>query len=183
MGPAEKKKTGSLASEFQFNETACTSYIRPGCMAHYSYPENTERRNPLKYGEFSTRSNKFGGCKTAFGPCFTRVKRHSENEVLFLVKACAIGFTGRMLRQSLRRFSRPVALPLPRVATTNEQKGIRNPLISNRLLNFAGGACLLGAGIGILRATEMERAVDIVICLVGSLAVCCCICYLWFTQP
>ena len=28
-----KKKTGSLASEFQFNETACTSYIRPGCMA------------------------------------------------------------------------------------------------------------------------------------------------------
>ena len=28
------KETGSLASEFQFinNETACTSYIRPGCM-------------------------------------------------------------------------------------------------------------------------------------------------------
>ena len=110
------------------------------------------------------------------------MKRHFENELLILVEECTLGFTGRMLLQSLRRFSRYVAPPLPGLTPTKEQKSIRSPLITNRLLNFAGGACLLGGGIGILQATQMERAIDIVICLVGSLAVCCCICYLWFTE-
>ena len=44
------KKTGSLASEFQFNETACTSYIRPGCMASSFIPANARADNPLNYG-------------------------------------------------------------------------------------------------------------------------------------
>ena len=55
------KKTGSLASEFQFNETACTSYIRPGCMAHYYYPYWGVKGNPLYYGERSFANMRWHG--------------------------------------------------------------------------------------------------------------------------
>ncbi len=87
-----------------------------------------------------------------------------------------------MFLQSLRKTGRSVATPIPSLTSTKEQKSVHSPLITNRLLNFAGVACFLGGGIGIFKATEMERAIDIVICLVGSLAVCCCIGYLWFAD-
>jgi len=152
-------------------------------MAYYSYPENTERRNPLKYGELLAKQNNSCCRKSAFYPRFTGVKRDSQTKLLILVTPCVIGSTGLMLLQSLRKFSRSIATPLPRLTPTKEQKSVRNPLVTHRLLNFAGGACLLGGGIGILKAAEMDRAIDIVICLVGSVAVCCCICYLWFAEP
>ena len=48
------------------------------------------------------------------------------------------------------------------------------------VLNFAALGCLLAGAVGILRALEMERAGDGLLCLLGSLAACGLVCYLYF---
>ena len=111
-----------------------------------------------------------------------RLDTFGQNKILSLVKGCELVSTSFMFLQSLRKPGRSAAPSLPEIAAAKSLKDIRSGLITNRMLNFAGAACLLGGGIGILKATEMERAIDIVICLVGSVAVCCCICYLWLTD-
>jgi hypothetical protein len=51
-----EKKTGSLASEFQFTRLPALSYIRPGCMARYCYPYAAHFDNPLNYGALSGKT-------------------------------------------------------------------------------------------------------------------------------
>src|SRR5258708_5886681 len=98
-------------------------------MAYYSYPENTERRNPLKYGELLAEQNNSCCRKSAFYPRFTGVKRDSQTKLLFFVNPCVIVSTGLMFLQSRQKLSRKIATPLPRLTPTKEQKSVRNPFL------------------------------------------------------
>ena len=54
---------------------------------------------------------------------------------------------------------------------------------SNRgsvLMEFAMLGLLLAGGVGIVRATQMENSIDVLVCLLGSAAGCGLVCYLYF---
>jgi len=50
------------------------------------------------------------------------------------------------------------------------------------LLEFAVFASLMAGATGIVRATQMDRPLDIVVCLVGSVAGCSLVSYLYFRR-
>ncbi|SPE51762.1 hypothetical protein SBV1_1420042 [Verrucomicrobia bacterium] len=50
------------------------------------------------------------------------------------------------------------------------------------LLELAVLVCLLGGAFGIYRATQMKQALDIVLCLFGSVGGCALVCYLYFCR-
>jgi UDP-N-acetylmuramyl pentapeptide phosphotransferase/UDP-N-acetylglucosamine-1-phosphate transferase len=47
-------------------------------------------------------------------------------------------------------------------------------------LNFAAAGCLVAGMVGIIKAVEMQRATDGLLCVIGSLAACALVCFLYF---
>jgi UDP-N-acetylmuramyl pentapeptide phosphotransferase/UDP-N-acetylglucosamine-1-phosphate transferase len=47
-------------------------------------------------------------------------------------------------------------------------------------LNFTALGCLVAGIVGIIKAVEMQRATDGLLCVLGSLAACVLVCYLYF---
>ena len=47
-------------------------------------------------------------------------------------------------------------------------------------LNFAAAGCLVAGMVGIIKAVEMQRASDGLLCVIGSLAACALVCFLYF---
>ena len=47
-------------------------------------------------------------------------------------------------------------------------------------LNFTALGCLVAGVVGIIKAVEMQRATDGLLCALGSLAACVLVCYLYF---
>ena len=89
-----------------------------------------------------------------------------------------------MFRISSRKLSYPpIEVRNSPTQDIPEKKGFATIWIRERLLKLAGLTCLLAGGIGILRAPELDRAIDTVICLGCSVAVCGWVVYLWFLEP
>jgi hypothetical protein len=51
---------------------------------------------------------------------------------------------------------------------------------AGKLLDLAMFCCLLGGAVAICRAMKMEDAIDGMLCLLGALAGCSLLCYLYF---
>jgi predicted outer membrane lipoprotein len=65
-------------------------------------------------------------------------------------------------------------------AERQEHAVVHRHSTAQTVLNFAALGCLLASALGILKALEMERVGDGLICLLGSLVACGLVCYLYF---
>jgi len=74
--------------------------------------------------------------------------------------------------------------PAESAETTPTDETADNRLAAKRatLIEFVVFASLLAGAAGIVRATQMERPLDIVVCLVGSVAGCGLVSYLYFRR-
>ena len=50
------------------------------------------------------------------------------------------------------------------------------------VLNVAALGCLVAGAVAIIRAVEMERVGDGLLCVVSALAACSLVCYLYFRK-
>ena len=50
------------------------------------------------------------------------------------------------------------------------------------MLNVAALGCLVAGAVAIIRAVEMERVGDGLLCVVSALAACSLVCYLYFRK-
>ena len=66
--------------------------------------------------------------------------------------------------------------------TSQETAAPRRTAKPHGALEFTALCCLSAGAVAILRAVEMERAGDGLLCLLSSLAACGLVCYLYFRR-
>jgi len=67
---------------------------------------------------------------------------------------------------------------------TNRQETVqpKRSSAAENTLNITALGCLVAGIVGIIQAAQMQHATDGLICVVGSMAACVLVCYLYFRK-